>query len=123
LNKQGKIRLLIMGLESTFPPVTGPAWTALATGKNPGKTGIFDSLIRTDSQSLTTRLVSSRDIKRAKPYWDYLSDRGIRTGVVNYPFLYPPYKLNGVMVSGLGSDPGDEIFYPGKLRHQVLAPS
>lgn len=30
-------------LESTFPPVTGPAWAALATGKNPGKTGIFDS--------------------------------------------------------------------------------
>jgi len=107
-------------LESTFPPVTGPAWTALATGKNPGKTGIYDSLIRTDSQSFNTRLVSSGDIKRAKPYWDYLSDHGIRTGVVNYPFLYPPYKLNGVMVSGLCSDPGDEIFYPKELRQQVL---
>ena len=107
-------------LESTFPPVTGPAWTALATGKNPGKTGIFDSLIRTGGQSFATRLVSSRDIKRARPYWDYLSDHGIRTGVVNYPFLYPPYKLNGVMVSGLGSDPGDEIFYPREFRQQVL---
>ena len=27
-------------LESAFPPMTGPAWLACATGKNPGKSGI-----------------------------------------------------------------------------------
>lgn len=107
-------------LESTFPPVTGPAWSAMATGKNPGKTGIFDSLIRINKETFETRLVSSLDIKRAKPYWDYLSDAGIRTGVVNYPFLYPPYKLNGIMVSGLGSDPRDEISYPREFKQSIL---
>jgi predicted AlkP superfamily phosphohydrolase/phosphomutase len=107
-------------LESTFPPVTGPAWSAIATGKNPGKTGIFDSLIRINKESFETRLISSADIRRAKPYWDYLSEAGIKTAVVNYPFLYPPYKLNGIMVSGLGSDPGDEISYPREFKQLLL---
>lgn len=29
-------------LRSTTPPVTGPAWSSFATGKNPGKHGFFD---------------------------------------------------------------------------------
>ena len=29
-------------LHTIFPPVTAPAWLALATGLNPGKTGVFD---------------------------------------------------------------------------------
>ena len=33
-------------LESTVPPVTGPAWVSFATGRNPGKTGVFDFLNR-----------------------------------------------------------------------------
>ena len=33
-------------LESTIPPVTGPAWVSFATGRNPGKTGVFDFLNR-----------------------------------------------------------------------------
>lgn len=106
-------------LESTFPPVTGPAWTALATGKNPGKTGIFDSLNRVTKESFETRVMSSADIRRARAYWDYLSNAGVRVGVVNYPFLYPPYELNGIMGSGLGSNPQDEIFYPTELKQSL----
>jgi len=33
-------------LTSVYPPVTGPAWASLATGKSPGKTGVFDFLNR-----------------------------------------------------------------------------
>jgi len=29
-------------LRSTIPPVSGPAWVSLTTGKNPGKHGIFE---------------------------------------------------------------------------------
>jgi predicted AlkP superfamily phosphohydrolase/phosphomutase len=106
-------------LESTFPPVTGPAWSALATGKNPGRTGIFDTVLPAGEQRFNTRIVTSDDIRRARAYWDYLSDAGVRVGVVNYPFLYPPYRLNGMMVSGLGSRPHDDIFYPGELRQAI----
>ena len=29
-------------LETVFPPVTAPAWLSMASGLNPGKTGVFD---------------------------------------------------------------------------------
>ena len=31
-------------LRSTIPPTSGPAWSSFVTGKNPGKTGIYDFL-------------------------------------------------------------------------------
>ena len=36
-------------LQSTIPPISPPAWTAFATGKNPGKNGIlgFTGMIQT----------------------------------------------------------------------------
>ena len=128
LCSEGKLpvlsRLLMNGahgvLQSVFPPVTGPAWAALATGKNPGKTGIFDSLNRIAEDSFETRLVGSAHLRRAKPYWDYLSDVGLRVGVVNYPFLYPPYEINGIMVSGLGSSPEDQISYPRDFKQRLI---
>src|SRR5512134_915321 len=33
-------------LESTMPPLTGPAWSSFITGKNPGKHGIYDFMYR-----------------------------------------------------------------------------
>jgi len=106
-------------LESTYPPFTAPAWTSMATGKNPGKHGVYDFLNRTRTDSFETRVINSSYIRRASPFWDYLSSAGIWTGVVNYPFLYPPYKINGVMVSGLGSDPKDNISYPEEFKNRL----
>ena len=31
-------------LESTMPPMTGTAWSTFATGKQPGKHGVYDFL-------------------------------------------------------------------------------
>jgi len=107
-------------LESTFPPLTAPAWTSLATGKNPGKTGVFDFFNRLTQDSLQRKPTRSSDIRRARAYWDYLSDSGMKVGVVNYPCLYPPYEINGVMVSGVGSDPQDEICYPKEFKQALI---
>ena len=35
-------------LLSTIPPVTAPAWLALATGMRPDKTGAYDFVLRRD---------------------------------------------------------------------------
>lgn len=107
-------------LESTFPPLTAPAWTSLATGKNPGKTGVFDFFNRATQDSLQKKPTRSSDIRRAKPYWDYLSDAGVRVGIVNYPCLYPPYEIDGIMVSGVGSDPHEEICYPKEFKQALI---
>jgi len=105
-------------LESTIPPVTGGAWLSLATGKTPGKTGVIDFLNRKD-ESYKLYPVSSEDFK-GQSFWDYLSKTGLKVGIFNYPMLFPPYKINGFMVSGLGAFIHDEITYPPTLKQELI---
>lgn len=88
--------------ESCIPPLTASAWTCIATGKNPGKTGIFDFFSRVSKSHLETRAFNSYKIKRARPLWDFLSENDYRMGIWNYPFLFAVYKIDGFMVSGYG---------------------
>ena len=105
-------------LESTIPPVTGAAWPAIATGRSPGKTGIIDHLRRINEDSFTLRPISSHDI-RGIALWDYLNISGFKVGIFNFPLLYPPYKVNGFMISGIGASPEQEITYPPSLKREL----
>jgi len=104
-------------LESTIPPVTGPSWLSFATGKNPGKTGVFDFLNRGE-EDLKLRPVSSK-YYRNQSIWDYLSNNGYKVGIVAYPTLYPPYAVNGFMISGMGAPIKESITYPEELREEI----
>lgn len=107
-------------LESTFPPITAPAWLSMATGQNPGKTGVFYFLNRDDPDSFEFKSLGS-DSFRGQSFWDVLAARGHSVGVFNFPMLYPPYNLgeNGFMVSGLGSPGDDTITKPDNLKHEL----
>ncbi len=104
-------------LESTIPPVTGGAWLSLVTGKTPGKTGVIDFLNRKDG-SYKLYPTSSTNFK-GHSFWDYLSKANKKVGIFNYPMLFPPYKVNGFMISGLGSSPDDDISYPLSLKEEL----
>jgi len=106
-------------LKSIFPPVTGSAWMSVATGKSPGQTGVFDFLILKDRATFQLRPISSDDFKRNGAIWDYLSSRGKKVGIVNYPMLFPPYKINGIMISGIGAAEDSNIFYPASLKEEL----
>lgn len=86
-------------LKSTIPPVTGAAWFAVATGLNPGKTGVIDFL-KLDNE-LTLRPVNSSDY-RGKAVWDLIGVEGYKVCVIDYPMLYPAYPVNGFMLSSWG---------------------
>lgn len=105
-------------LESTFPPITAPAWLSMATGQNPGKTGVFYFLNRDDRDSFDFEPLGS-DKFYGKSFWDVLSAHDQSVGVFNYPMLYPPYEIDGFMVSGLGSDADDTITYPDSLGTEL----
>ena len=107
---------LFCKMKSTVPPNSIPAWICMATGKNPGKVGIFDFLYR-DGYSL--RLVSSK-VMKAKPVWSILSEKGIRVGVMNVPGTYPPGGVKGFMVSGLMTPSSRECIYP-RILARLLA--
>lgn len=85
-------------LRSTYPPITFPAWKCLSTGKNPGKLGVF-GFANFDRASKANERNSSSDFDGAE-LWDYLSDEGLRSVVVNVPTTYPPHDIEGVMVAG-----------------------
>ncbi|KAB7517977.1 alkaline phosphatase family protein [Halosegnis rubeus] len=105
-------------LESTFPPITGPAWLSMATGMNPGKTGVFYFQNRTDPDSFEFKTLGS-DAFQGKAIWDILNSRGHSVGIFNYPMFYPPYDIDGFAVSGLGSPEDDTITYPSSLKSEL----
>jgi predicted AlkP superfamily phosphohydrolase/phosphomutase len=113
-------------LESTLPPVTSPAWPTFATGRNPGKHGVFDFIRPTGGQF---ELVNATSI-RAPTLWQILSEAGRQVGVMNVPVTYPPTRVNGFIISGMLSPVGGEITYPahlldryaGRLKPYRIAP-
>jgi predicted AlkP superfamily phosphohydrolase/phosphomutase len=105
-------------LNSIIPPVTGPAWPALATGLNPGKLGTYDFYNRTSLEDTALLPVRSYTIKE-KAFWDRLSKGDRRFGVFGYPMLVPAYDINGWMVAGLGASKFHEWARPSSLKNQL----
>jgi predicted AlkP superfamily phosphohydrolase/phosphomutase len=83
-------------LKSIVPPESVPAWQCFATGKNPARIGIFGfTYIGRDRQ-----LKFGRTTPDIGCFWDICSEKGMKVGVFNVPGTYPPYPVNGFMVSG-----------------------
>jgi predicted AlkP superfamily phosphohydrolase/phosphomutase len=114
--REGKLphflRLMQEGSYSHFattnPPQSPVAWAAFATGKKPGENGIFDFIIRnpkTYGLSLSLQNLAKTTPRRAlrtKAFWQYTSHMMIPTIVINFPLTFPPDKVYGKMLSGMG---------------------
>ncbi|UCF05902.1 MAG: alkaline phosphatase family protein [bacterium] len=104
LKEKGAFRYL----ETTNPSQSPVAWTGFATGQNPGKTGVFDFIVR-DPETYGLRL-SISNMKGGKPqrvinskcFWEYTSDESVPTIIIGCPITYPPDKVHGRMLSGMG---------------------
>jgi predicted AlkP superfamily phosphohydrolase/phosphomutase len=96
-------RLLEHGSHSMLDSVpnmnSAPAWTSFATGKNPGKHGIyyFDERI---AGTYTKRYLNG-SFRQGAPFWRILSDAGFRVGIINVPMTFPADNVNGFMLAGL----------------------
>jgi predicted AlkP superfamily phosphohydrolase/phosphomutase len=101
-------------LESTLPPVTSPAWPTFATGKNPGKHGVFDFIRPMGGQF---ELVNASSL-RAPTLWEILSQAGHTVGVMNVPVTYPPRPINGFVIAGMLSPMSGTFTYPADLLDQ-----
>jgi len=88
---------LIGVLESTMPPMTIPAWASMVTGMTPAELELWGFRNRLTNSFFTYDFASSRNIA-GKALWD---TNNIKSVVFGLPPTYPPYKINGVMVSGL----------------------
>lgn len=122
LKKTGSYRKL----STTNPPQSPVVWTAIATGKNPGEFGIFDFIRRnpaTYRMDLSISNIQKRKASRvvnAKRFWDYTSQRKIPTVILHYPLTFPPERVCGRMLSGMGvpdilETEGTFIIYTSKV--------
>jgi len=99
-------------LESTLPPMTGPAWSSFITGKNPGKHGIFDFMIRNPEGY--NGITINASYRKGRSFWSLLEAQNKKAVIFNVPITYPPERLKGAMVSGFLTPPGakDSVFPP-----------
>jgi predicted AlkP superfamily phosphohydrolase/phosphomutase len=105
-------------LISIYPPETPAAWPSFMTGKNPGKHGVFDFLVyrpETGRESPVNAV-----LRDGKTLWDYLSEAGKTSLVLNVPTTYPPAPLKGAMITGFLTPAGAHDYtYPRDLASEL----
>lgn len=106
-------------METTFPPVTSPAWQCFATGKNPGKLGVYGWMtFDHDNQQIDFADASKFQSDR---FWDVLARNGHRVGVINVPTTYPPECEEGVsLIAGNGTLRDKEFTSSPSLKSELL---
>ena len=106
-------------LESCDPPITIPAWAAMATSRNPGALGLYGFRHRKRGSYAGFYVASSLSVKE-ETVWDILSRRGLKSCVIGVPPSYPPKPLNGLLVSCfITPDATKEYTYPPSLKPEV----
>ena len=103
-------------LHTTVPPESPVAWSAIGTGCNPGKFGIYDFLHR-DPETYgpllaiykvnTGNLLDAREkrylpVRNAPGFWSIASQAGVPVSVFRWPVAFPPEPVSGHFVCGLG---------------------
>ena len=105
-------------LRSTMPPTSGPSWSSFMTGKNPGKTGIYDFLHRAQGSYHFPPVNAS--LRDGLDLWQILSQAGRRVGVLNVPLTYPIRPVNGFMISGwMTPYSAKDYVYPPELDAEL----
>lgn len=86
------------GLRSVVPPLTPPAWTSLATGRSPGRHGVFDFFLK-EKNTPHIRFATSRDVA-CETVWSIANRNRCRVTALNFPLMMPPPHLDGHVVAG-----------------------
>src|SRR5262245_43224647 len=119
LRKQGCFK----ALGTTLPSISPVAWSSFQTGTNPGKHNVYDFLtpdlhtyrpklssveirpprrtIRIGKYRIPLGKSDVRLLRKSRPFWNYLSDRGIFSSIIRVPITFPPEKLRGVLLSAM----------------------
>lgn len=110
-------------LGTTSPSVSPVAWSSFSTGTHPARHRIFDFLDR-DPRTYLPVLSSAyigkvrrqlrigririplvkpdlRLLRRSKPFWSVLGEKGIWSTVLRVPITFPPENFYGAQISGM----------------------
>jgi predicted AlkP superfamily phosphohydrolase/phosphomutase len=110
-------------LQSTFPSVSPVAWSSFSTGTHPAKHNIYDFLDR-DRRTYLPVLSSTRIgktgqvlrlgrfrlpvgkpdlrlLRKSRPFWSILGERGIWSTILRVPITFPPERFYGAQLSAM----------------------
>jgi predicted AlkP superfamily phosphohydrolase/phosphomutase len=105
-------------LSSTYPPLTGPAWSSFMTGMSPAKHGVLEFFRR--KEGTYRQILNNRQDIDGESLWKHLSVGGKAVGVIGIPLTYPPEPVNGFLITGLLTPPGRRDFtYPPELLEEL----
>lgn len=107
-------------LKSSIPTQSNTAWTTFMTGVNPGKHGVFSFQQRSPNDPALLVGVNSRSIRR-ETLFGVLSRQGRTVGAVNVPVTYPPFPVNGYLLSGMFVPTGADYTHPRELAAEIDA--
>ncbi len=105
-------------LISTYPPLTMPAWISFSTGKNPGRFNIYGFLTFFDG-SYDLKPNSYFQAREQVEIWDILNAHGLSCGVLNYPLMDRPVRLDGYCVPGFMAHEVSYRTYPESLKEEL----
>jgi predicted AlkP superfamily phosphohydrolase/phosphomutase len=102
-------------LATSNPPQSPVVWSCIATGRNPGKHGVFDFIIRHPQKYLPDLGIlrpkrgglqltgpTFEPLRKTKAFWEILSEADVPSTVVKWPITFPPAKAAGRILAGLG---------------------
>ena len=75
-------------LESCVPPVTVPAWSCMASGRDPGTLGVYGFRSRRDWTYEDLGLATNLEIRQLR-LWDYAARAGLPSITVGVPQTFP----------------------------------
>ncbi|MDY6862612.1 MAG: alkaline phosphatase family protein [Thermodesulfobacteriota bacterium] len=100
-------------LKTVYPTLSPVIWTSYLTGKNPGKHNIFGFIDR-NLKSYKTFIPDARHVT-GLTLLNLLSYHHFKVISINLPVTYPPYPINGILISDFLCPNIDQIAYPREI--------
>ncbi|MBK8230147.1 MAG: alkaline phosphatase family protein [Candidatus Eisenbacteria bacterium] len=112
-------------LRTMLPVISPVIWTTVATGVGPDRHGVVDFTVP-EPETGDPMVITSQH-RRAKAFWDILTERKRTVGVVGWWATWPAEPVNGVMISDRmyahpflpGEEPQKEVTYPEAIEPRL----
>lgn len=106
-------------LETVIPAITVPAWSCMASGRDPGALGIYGFRNRRD-HSYDGLMIATGAAVRLPRLWDIAAQHGRRSVILNVPGTYPVSPVDGAMIGCFLSPPASTDYtWPPALAGQI----
>lgn len=107
-------------LESCMPPITVPAWSCMATGRDPGVLGVYGFRNRKDHSYDGLEIATNLNIREPR-VWDLLGAAGKRSITIGvpqtFPITRPPHGVQVTCFLTPGID--SQYTHPPELKQEI----